>query len=79
MNVIRTLINLYIVVIMIDAILSFFPESKKWKWAQYVRSWSNFICRPIREKITSKGMLYIPVDLSYFLAILILKLLMILW
>lgn len=48
---IRDLIKIYSIIIMLDAILSFFPEMNKYSWRKYLKKWSDFTCEPVRKRL----------------------------
>ena len=72
---IRFLINIYIYILVIDAILSFFPEVRKYQAAQLIKKLAEPSCRLVRR--------YLPpdmgFDISHFVVIVILKLVTFLW
>lgn len=72
---IRFLIKFYVYIIILDTILSFFPATRHYSWAQFVRKVANYTLKPVRE-IMPKDL---PFDLSPLVVIFILNLLMLLW
>lgn len=75
MNVIRTLLQIYIYALIFEAILSFFPEMEKHKWRRQLRKICDYTCNPIRKVLPPN----LPFDFSPLLVILIINLLMFLW
>jgi len=71
MGIIRFVIDIYIMVIVADIILSYLPQFKREKWAILVHQASDFICRPIRSVLPRE----LPFDFSPMIAILLLNLL----
>ena len=72
---IRFIINIYIYVLIFDAVFSFFPELRKYSWAQSIKKVAEFTCKPVRR--------YLPAglgfDMSHLAVIVGLKLLTFLW
>ena len=75
MNVIRTVLQLYIYVVIFDAIFSFFPDLQKHNWRRQVKRISDYSCDPIRKILPPN----LPFDFSPILVILLINLLMFLW
>lgn len=48
---IRILINLYILLLIVDVILSYLPQFKGQPWAIWIRKAADFTCRPIRQML----------------------------
>ena len=76
---IRALINLYILLIIIDTILSYLPQFKYQRWALYVRRYSNFTLNPVRRLIKRYLPADFPFDISPIVVIVVLKLFEALW
>lgn len=72
---IRVIINLYIYVIILDAILTFFPQYKNQEWAKLIRKAADFTQKPIRKYLPKD----VPWDPSPLIVIIILQLIMTLW
>lgn len=72
---IRFLINAYILVVILDAVLSYFPGLKGQSWVQILRQIADFTQKPIRKVLPPD----MPIDLSPLIVILGLQLLMALW
>ena len=75
MNVIRTLLEIYIYALIFDAILSFFPELQKHRWRRELKKICDYSCNPIRKFLPA----HLPFDFSPLIAILIINLLIFLW
>lgn len=74
-TMIRVLINLYILVIIIDVILSYLPQFRHQPWATAIKKAANFTCRPIRQLMPPD----LPFDFSPLIVIMGLNLLIALW
>ena len=72
---IRFVINIYIYVLIFDAILSFFPEVRRYPWGQSIKKVAEFTCKPVRRYLPA-GMGF---DISHLAVILGLKILTFLW
>ena len=72
---IRFLINIYICILVVDVILSFLPELRKYQAAQLIRKLSEPSCRLVRRYLPSD----MGFDISHFIVIVILKLITYLW
>ncbi|MDA9189617.1 YggT family protein [bacterium] len=75
MGLISGLLNLYILVIIIDTILSYIPKYQYKSWVLKVRALADFTQKPIR-KILPRD---IPFDISPLVVILAIKLIQMLW
>ncbi|MBC7427681.1 MAG: YggT family protein [Bacteriovorax sp.] len=62
---IRFFIKIYAFVILVDAILSYFPETMKHEWRRKIKKWSDYTCDPIRKYLPSS----LPVDISPVVAV----------
>ena len=71
MGLIRFLIDIYIMILIADIILSYLPQFKREKWATCIRQAADVVCRPIRSIMPRD----LPFDFSPMIAILILNLL----
>jgi len=74
-GLIEFLINIYILLVVIDAIFSYFPNLQSNEWIRNLRKVANYSCDPVR-KIMPKNL---PYDLSPLVVIVILKLIIILF
>lgn len=72
---IRFIINLYIYIIILDALLSYVPQYQKYEWAKKVKQLADFSLKPVRE-LLPKGL---PMDFSPLVVILLLQILVSLW
>lgn len=72
---IRFLIDVYILLIIIDAILSYIPQLRQFPIVGYIRMIAEYPQRPIR-KYMPQGL---PLDPSPLVVILVLKLFVALW
>ena len=60
---------------MIDALLSYFPESQKWRMRQKLKNVCDWACNPIRRRLPS----HLPFDVSSIVVIFFIYLIMALW
>ncbi len=72
---IRFVIRIYIYLIILDAILSYFPQFKDQQWAKSIRSIADVTQKPIR-KLIPEGL---PFDVTPLIVIFLLNLLMLVW
>ena len=72
---IRLLIQLYILVLIVDAILSFFPELRTQPWVQSIRRAAEWTEKPVRKFMPRD----LPIDPTPIVVILLLNLVMVLW
>ncbi len=72
---IRSLINLYVLVLIIDVILSYLPQFRHQPWAQFIKRAADFTCRPIRQIMPPD----LPFDFSPMIVIIGLQLFKVLW
>jgi len=72
---IRAILNLYILVIIIDTILSYLPQYKNHPFALNIQKAANFSLKPVK-KILPPDM---PFDISPIIVILLIKLIEALW
>lgn len=72
---IRGIITIYIYLIIIDALLSYFPQFRNQKWAQSLRQITDVTQRPIRKYVPKDW----PFDPSPIIVIILLQILMALW
>ncbi|MCY4524143.1 MAG: YggT family protein [Halobacteriovoraceae bacterium] len=72
---IRELINLYILFIIIDSVLSYMPQFRQASWAQFIKKISDFTCAPVRKLLPEN----LPADFSPLIVILGLQLIKLLW
>jgi len=72
---IRSLLNLYVLILIVDVILSYLPQFRHQPWAQFIRKASDITCRPIRQVMPPD----LPFDFSPMIVIVGLQLLKVLW
>lgn len=72
---IRSLLNLYVLVLIIDVILSYLPQFKGHPVAQFIKKAADFTCRPIRQVMPPD----LPFDFSPMVVIIIIQVLKVLW
>lgn len=72
---IRALINLYILLLIVDVILSYLPQFRHHPMVQWIRKAADFTCKPIRKVLPPN----LPLDISPLIVILLLKLAVALW
>lgn len=73
---IRALIDIYILILIIDVILSYLPQYKGHPFSVKVKLISDFSCAPVRRLLPK---LDIPFDVSPMIVIFCLKILEVLW
>jgi uncharacterized protein YggT (Ycf19 family) len=73
--IIRTLLDVYIYVLIFDAIFSFFPDLMKHNWRRQHKRICDFTCNPIRKRLP----MHLPFDFSPILVILLINLIIFLW
>ncbi len=77
---IRSIFNIYILLLIVDAVLSFLPQYKDNDWVKKIKMLSDLSLNPIRKYIVQKlpfGDL--PIDISPIIFIIILKTIEALW
>jgi uncharacterized protein YggT (Ycf19 family) len=62
---IRFIIKLYIFLLLVDALLTFFPETMKYKWRVQLKKLCDKACDPIRRKLPPS----LPFDFSHLLIV----------
>ena len=72
---IRSLIDLYILLIVIDGILSYLPQFAHTSWREFIKKASDLSCMPIRKILPEN----LPADFSPLVVILGLQLIKQLW
>ena len=72
---IRFIIKIYIYIVILDAILSYFPQVRNQEWARMVRKLCDFTEKPIRKLLPPD----LPIDISPIIVIVLLNVLMALW
>lgn len=72
---IRFLLNLYIFVLIADAIVSFFPQLRFHQAVAYLRKAADVTCKPVRRLLPPD----LPFDFSPLVVILAIQLIKALW
>lgn len=72
---IRFLIDLYMLVLVADTVLSYFPNFQHETWRKKLKKAADITCDPIRKNLPPD----LPFDLSPLIVILVLQLLIWLW
>ena len=72
---IRALIQLYILLLVVNAFISYIPSLQKNQWVKELNKVCDFSCKPIRKYLPPD----LPFDLSPLVVIVLLNLLMLLW
>lgn len=65
---IRLVIRLYTILLMLDAILSFFPEMNRHQWRQKLKKICDYTCAPVRKYLPPG----LPIDFSPMIVIFLL-------
>jgi len=77
---IRALLNVYLLIVLIDVVLSYLPQYANQKWAKTIHALSEYTLMPIRRFIVSK---IFPKDLSFDLSpvflLVIIKMIEVMW
>ncbi|MBK23343.1 MAG: hypothetical protein CME70_04995 [Halobacteriovorax sp.] len=76
---IRSILNIYILVLVADVILSYLPQFRNYPAVLYIKKASDFTCKPIRKLLRQLVPQDFPFDFSPFLVILSIKILEALW
>lgn len=76
MPLIRTLLNLYIILLIIDSVLSYFSQFDRENWRIKIKKYADYSLEPIRKKLPAH---HLPIDISPIIAILIIQLVKFLW
>ncbi len=72
---IRALINIYILVLILDIILSYLPDLRHKVWARRINQMAGVTLNPIRKYLPPD----MPFDFSPVIVIILLRLVMALW
>ncbi|MBF0208432.1 MAG: YggT family protein [Oligoflexia bacterium] len=72
---IRFLINIYVLVIITDAVLSYLPQFRHHQWVQFIKKLADYSLDPIRKLLPRDT----PFDISPLIVIVILQLIIALW
>ena len=76
MQIIRTILNLYIILLIADSILSFFPDLSQKDWRIKIKKFADYSCEPVRKKLPQ---MQIPVDISPLIVIFLIEVFKFLW
>jgi YggT family protein len=72
---IRLILKLYIFIIILDTILSYLPQFRYQKWAQWIKKAADYSLAPVRKILPPD----LPIDPSPLIVIVIITILMALW
>lgn len=72
---VRFIIRIYILLIIIDAVLSYFPQVRNHEVVKFIRKCANYTLNPVRKYLPND----LPFDASALVVIILLNLLMVLW
>jgi YggT family protein len=72
---IRTILDLYVLVLIADVVLSYLPQYRRVPAVVYIRAAANFTCRPIKKLLPKD----LPFDFSPLIVIFALNLIKALW
>jgi uncharacterized protein YggT (Ycf19 family) len=61
--------------LILDAILSYFPDLRHQEWRMRIKNAADFACEPVRKRLPA----HLPIDLSPLLVIFSIELLFFLW
>ncbi|ATH08766.1 YggT family protein [Halobacteriovorax marinus] len=75
MGLIRTLIELYILLLFVDVILSYLPQYRRNIWVVRIHKLANYTCAPVRRYLPND----LPFDFSPLIVVVILTILKALW
>ena len=75
MQIIRTLLHIYIYLLIFDAIFSFFPDLNKHIWRQKLKKICDYSCDNIRRFLPK----HLPFDFSPIIVILMINIFILLW
>jgi len=77
---IRAILNIYIMLLIVDAVLSYFPQWHQKNWAKKIKMLADLTLNPIRKYIVQKLPIQdLPLDISPIIFIIILKTIEALW
>lgn len=76
---IRAILNVYILILVVDVILSYLPQFKNHPAAMNIRKVADFTCKPIRKLLKQAFPQDFPFDFSPFVVILLIKIFESLW
>jgi len=73
--IIRPLLNLFLILLVVDAVLSYIPQVRQQAWAQKLKQGADLVLNPIRKFLPKDW----PVDVSPLIVIIVVKLFELLW
>lgn len=73
---IRFIIKIYIYILIVDSILSYFPQYQNKPWAKQIKQLADFTLKPVRSVLPDANL---PFDISPIVVIITLNVLMLLW
>lgn len=65
MGLIRTILNIYMMVLICDAVLSYLPQYRHHTFAKKINTWANFSLAHVRKLLPGD----FPVDISHIIVI----------
>lgn len=72
MGIIHGFLQLYIYVIIIDVVMSYFPQVRSQVWAQKIHQIADISLRPVRDMMPAN----LPFDISPMVVIIVIQILM---
>ncbi len=72
---VRIVLNLYLLLLIIDSIISYIPSIKKQLWAMRIKKIADYSLNPIRKFLPPD----LPFDISPIIVILLIKILEAIW
>ncbi len=72
---IRTILDVYIYIIIADAVLSYIPSLRQQSFAQFIKKAADYTQAPIRKYLPRD----LPVDVSPLVVIVVIKLIKTIW
>jgi len=70
MGIVRLVIDIYILLLIVDTIMSYLPQYRRQAWALNVKKGADFTLKPVRKFMPAD----IPFDFSPIVVIILLKL-----
>jgi YggT family protein len=72
---IRLIINIYVFIVVADAIFSFFPQFQRESWVKTIKKLAEYSTKPIRKLLPPD----LPFDFSPLIVVFLLNLVKLLW
>lgn len=69
---IHTLLQLFIYILIIDVVMSYFPQMRMYKWAQFIHKIADVPQKPIRDLLPNN----MPIDPTPMILIFLIQILM---